>query len=121
MSLEVILRIVAGGLIPSFAIIIFNTLNHVFDHLGQTPMPPLPESAYDISVGCAFTIFGLCVSAKDHRKANTIIVMFVLLLLSIMLVEMIMPTFEFISKMHGIEITNFVAFWVLCYAIAKVE
>lgn len=119
MSIDVVLKILSGGLIPSAAIIIFNILNHVFDHLGEKALPDLPESAFDISVGCAFTIFGIGVSAKEHAKSNETLVLFAILLLIIIVVELIMPTFKFLAKFDAVLLINFVSFASLCYALSE--
>jgi len=116
---ELVWKISAGALIPSFATIVFNLLHHIVEYAGR-PMPPPPYSVYDIGVGCAFSLVGICVASKDHRKSNNFLIVFVFLLLLILASYLPVAFLEW-SSLGLMMLTNIICFVALSWAIAGVD
>ena len=117
---DLIFKIGFLALIPSAGSVVFNALNHIFNHLGEK-RPPLDESAFDISVGCAFTIVGMCITAKQHNTGNTLLFLFVAILLIIIGGELIVPVYFDVSKFTAVAVVNCISFFSLCYSIMLTE
>jgi hypothetical protein len=117
---QLIWKISAGALIPSLATVIFNALNFFFENYSKNPMPNLTVSVYDVGVGCAFSLVGVCVGSKDHAFTTAFLVIFVLLLLLILGSE-VLVVFQHFSKFWMIWTTNAISFIALTYAIIEAE
>jgi hypothetical protein len=111
----------AGALIPSLAVIIFNLLNFVFDNYENIPRPHLPKSVFDISVGCAFAIVGIAVTAKEKELMARLTVGSIIVILAILGVGLILPFFLIIEKGLAIWLVNILSFFVLGWAIVEAE
>jgi hypothetical protein len=113
-NLRRVLNLAAGLLIPSFASIIFNALNHLVEKGRDAP---IPITTYDISLGCVFTIVGVAVSARDGEKAKVLFVAFTILLLVLIATNIILvnvlPEFRWIM----IGVGDFLALAVVAWAI----
>jgi hypothetical protein len=108
-------NLAAGLLIPSFASMIFNALNHLVEKGKDVP---IPLTTYDISLGCVFTIVGVAVSTQEGDKAKLLFLAFIVLLLvlittNIILVNVLGPRFHWIM----IGVGDFLALAVVAWAI----
>jgi hypothetical protein len=83
-TLPIVWKISAGALIPAIATIIFNVLNFFFENYQTKPLPQMQHSVFDVGVGCAFSLVGICVTAKRHSLTNSFLLIFVALLLTIL-------------------------------------
>jgi hypothetical protein len=113
-----ILNIVSGALIPTFAGIIFNILN-IFVDAFPSGTPNIASSAFDISSGCVFAIVGLCVSLKSGEKLLSFVILITLLFLAMVLGDVL----YFIIKTHRVPLVltvDLIAFSALCWAIYEV-
>jgi hypothetical protein len=113
-------KISAGALIPSFATIIFNILNFFFENYQISPMPHLQHSVFDIGVGCAFALVGVCVATKDHALTNTFLIVFVFLLLIILGGQVLVVLLQW-SKLVVVWVTNAICFVALSWAIIEAD
>ncbi len=113
-------KVAAGALIPAFATIIFNVLNFFFENYQTRPLPQLPHSVFDIGVGCAFSLVGICVAAKEHSLTNSFLIIFVGLLLMI-LAGQLLNLFLGWDKSYIVWVTNITALLTLSWAISEVE
>lgn len=108
-------NLTAGLLIPSFASIIFNVLNHLVE---KGKDAPIPLTTFDISLGCVFTIVGVAVSAQEGDKARLLFLAFIVLLLvlittNIILVNVLGPKFHWLM----IGVGDLLAVAVVAWAI----
>jgi hypothetical protein len=118
-----ILNIVSGALIPTFAGIIFNILN-IFVDAFPSGTPNIASSAFDISSGCVFAIVGLCVvglcvSVKSREKLLSFVILITLLFLAMVLGDVL----YFIIQTHRVPLVltvDLIAFSALCWAIYEV-
>jgi hypothetical protein len=102
--------------IPSIATIIFNLLNFFFEHYETKPLPPLTESVYDVSVGCAFSLIGIAVTARDRDVTRKLVISFVVLLFLI-LSGFLLPVFLHWPKLYTVWLINIISICVLAWAI----
>jgi hypothetical protein len=116
----IIWKIAAGALIPSFATIIFNYLDFFFDNYMFSPMPVTPASVFDIGVGCAFSLVGVCIGSKDHALTNSFLIIFVFLLLLILGGGLIVVLGHW-NKLLMVWIVNVICFVALTWAIVEAE
>jgi hypothetical protein len=79
---SVVSKVLGGVFIPSIATIIFNLLHFFFEHYKENPLPPLNASVYDVAVGCAFSLIGIAVTARDRDLTPRLSLIFVVLPLS---------------------------------------
>jgi hypothetical protein len=108
-------NLTSGLLIPSFASIIFNVLNHLVE---KGKDAPIPLTTFDISLGCVFTIVGVAVSAQEGDKARLLFLAFIVLLLvlittNIILVNVLGPKFHWLM----IGVGDLLAVAVVAWAI----
>jgi len=113
-------RVTAGALIPSFATIVFNILNFFFENYHISPMPQLQSSVFDIGVGCAFSLVGVCVASRDRAFTNNFLIIFVLLLLFILASQLAVLFLQW-SKLWTVLVTNVVCLAALSWAIIEAE
>jgi hypothetical protein len=113
-------KIAAGALIPALATIIFNAINFVFENLHKGAVPPVQESVYDFSAGCAFSLIGVCVAIKDRTTANKIFIVFSALLLIILGCQVAVVVWG-MKKLVMIWIANIVSFVALSWSIYAAE
>ncbi|MCK1580677.1 hypothetical protein IVB03_14065 [Bradyrhizobium sp. 168] len=113
-------KISAGALIPAIATIIFNILNFFFENYTTAPLPKLPESIFDVGVGCAFSLVGVCVASKQHVLTNTFLLVFVFLLLLI-LGGQVLVIFLHWEKFVIVWLTNLFCFIALSWAIIEAD
>jgi hypothetical protein len=113
------LRISAGALIPSIAAIIFNILNFFFENYGKIPLPRPNDSVFDFGVGCAFSLVGIGVTARNPEFGKNLFVLFAGLLLVQIFVDLIAPALLGSDKFWMIWISNFLSFVVLSWALLK--
>lgn len=112
------IRIAGGALIPSFATIIFNSLNYIFDNYRKATPSEMSPATFDIAVGCAFAIFGICITSQNHVVVNKLQILLMVLIFLIIGGEMLIPAFFGVSKIAMITIVDIAAFVGLCWAIA---
>jgi hypothetical protein len=112
-----VVRVASGALIPSVASIVFNLLNFFVDNAGKTPMPHPTESAFDISVGCVFSILGIAITSDSKDASRWLFVCAILILLASILCEILGPAFWQWDKNIFVWIVNAISFAVLSAAI----
>jgi hypothetical protein len=113
-------RIAAGALIPAFATIIFNGLAFIIENFHAPTTPPVQQSVFDFSAGCAFSLVGLGVAIRDRAMAAKIFVVFVILLLTILGSQVGVVMLEF-GKSYVIWTDNTISLFVLSWAIYVAE
>jgi hypothetical protein len=111
-------KLTAGAFIPAAATIIFNILNFFFENYRSNPLPKMPESVFDVGVGCAFSLVGVCVTAKEHALSKTFLLIFVGLLLLI-LGGQVLVVFGHWEKFYIVWFTNLICFITLSWAITE--
>jgi hypothetical protein len=114
--LTLVSKVFGAVLIPSVATIIFNLLNFFFENYQKTPLPPLTDSVYDISVGCAFSLIGIAVTVRDSDLTRQFIMLFVVLLFLIP-GGLIIPVFAHWSRFYTVWSINLMSLFVLSWAI----
>jgi hypothetical protein len=112
---------VAGALIPSLATITFNLMHFFFENYSIVPRPKISESSYDISVGCAFSLIGICVTVGDQRVTIRALIVFVSLILSMMFFNLLAPALLEWSKAFTVWLVNILSFAALAYAIVDAD
>ena len=112
-------KITVGAFIPCFAAVVFNALNFIIENKGTKPLPPLSESIFDFSSGCAFAIVGIAVTCRKTDKVAKMFVVFCLLLLMILTTDIILPAILNWNKFWLIWLTNVVSFAALAWAIVE--
>jgi hypothetical protein len=117
---SVVRKISAGALIPCFATVIFNALNFFFENYKNNPLPPVQDSIFEVGIGCAFSLVGVCVGAKSHAFASTFLLIFVLLLLLILGGQTAVVLWGW-NKIGVMWTTNAVCFVALTWAIIEAE
>jgi len=72
-NVALFLKITAGAAVPTIATVIFNVLNFFVDNYRNPHLPELSDSTYDVAVGCAFAILGICLAYLDRsfRRFNS--------------------------------------------------
>ncbi len=118
MTGEFIVKMTAGALIPSFATIVFNLLNFLFENYSRKPLPGIDPTAYDVAAGCVFSIIGICVTAKDRAVSSRLAVTCVILILVVLLGDML-PTLLQLNKLLMVVVVDVVALSALCWSIAE--
>jgi hypothetical protein len=111
------MKIAGGALMPSVATILFNLLNFVFDNYEISPKPTPSESTFDIAVGCALAILGICLTAPTQDTSNRLILLLIAILLLIIGAELLAPVFLHWSKMLMVGLVDLVAFFSVAWAI----
>jgi hypothetical protein len=117
---SLLLRLCAGALIPSFATIIFNILNFIFENYQKTPPQTMQDSVYEVGVGCAFSMIGVCVGSKSFQFINKFLVVFVFLLLFLLMGQLSALIWGW-PRMLIMWSTNLVALAALIWAIVEAE
>jgi hypothetical protein len=113
---DVVSKIAAGALIPSVATVIFNMLNFFFENFQKSPMPLPGCSVFDIGVGCAFSLVGICVATKEHSVSSALFILFVLLLFMLLGGDLVVVFLQW-NRTYVIWITNFLSLFILSWAI----
>lgn len=119
-ALRIVWKVAAGALIPAFATIIFNVLNFFFENYQTRPLPQMPHSVSDVGVGCAFSLVGICVTAKEHSLTNSFLIIFVGLLLMILAGQLVSLIWGW-DKLYIVWVTNIIALLTLSWAIVEAE
>ena len=116
--MNLLLRIVAGVLIPSSATIIFNILNFFVENHHTSPLPKPNESVFDVAVGCTFALFGVGIATRERNRGEGLIVASVLLMLAIIGVEILAPVFLQLPKSWAVLAMDGAAILALSWGIA---
>jgi hypothetical protein len=109
-------KLIGAVLIPSIATIIFNILSFFFEHYSTIPLPRPTESVYDVSVGCAFSLIGIAVTAKDREITRKLVISFVVILFLI-LSGFLIPVFLGWPKLYTVWAINIISIFLLSWAI----
>ena len=112
------LKIAAGAAIPTIATLIFNLLNFFVDNYRNPNPPQLSDSTYDVAVGCAFAILGICFGA-DKETTLKLVVLIVTLILAALASDVLYLAFHW-NRLGLIFAVNLLSFAGLAWAIAKV-
>ena len=112
-----LIKIVAGVLLPAGAAITFNVLQLVVDSHETGTAAAVGASAYDVAVGCAFALFGLGIAARDALIGRAVVTISVVLIVVILLVEIAGPlAFDFV-RFEGIMAMNVVSMAALAFGV----
>lgn len=114
------LKIVAGAAIPTVATLIFNLLNFFVDNYRNPQPPEFGDSIYDVAVGCAFAILGICFSNADRETTLKMVVLLVALILAVLAGDVLYLAYHW-NRLGLIFAIDFLAFVGLAWAIAKAE
>ena len=115
--MNLVLRIVAGVLVPSFATIIFNILNFFVENYHASPLPRPNETVFEVAVGCTFALFGIGIGAEERNRGERLIIISVLLMLAIIGVEILAPIFLRWHKFYSILVMDTTAILALSWGI----
>ena len=116
-NLALFLKIAAGAAIPAIATLIFNLLNFLVDNYRNPNPPEVSSSTYDVAVGCAFAILGICFGADKDTNLK-LIVLLVTLILAVLAGDVVYLALHW-NRLGLIMVINFFSFLGLAWAIAK--
>jgi hypothetical protein len=116
-NVALFLKITAGAAIPTIATVIFNVLNFFVDNYRNPKPPELSDSTYDVAVGCAFAILGICFGA-DKETALKLVVLLVSLILATLAGDVLYLALHW-NRLGLIFAVNLLSFAGLAWAIAK--
>lgn len=111
------LKIVAGAAIPAIATLIFNLLNFFVDNYRNPKPPELSDSTYDVAVGCAFAILGICFAA-DKETNFKLVVLLVSLILAVLASDVLYLAAHW-NRLYLIILVNCISLAGLAWAISK--
>ncbi|MGE0258233.1 MAG: hypothetical protein AB7H71_03545 [Alphaproteobacteria bacterium] len=117
--MNLVLRIVAGVLVPSFATIIFNILSFFVENYHTSPLPRPNETVFEVAVGCTFALFGIGIGAEERNRGERLIIVSVLLMLTIIGVEILAPLFLQWPKFYSVLIMDTLAILALSWGIVE--